>query len=49
LEGITDEKDLYNACLYMYKGRGMSEQDLIDNARLLWLRRKPNEMWEPPE
>ena len=48
LDGITDEKDLYNACLYMYKGKGMSEQDLIDNARLLWLRREPNQMWEPP-
>jgi len=22
---------------------------LVENARLLWLRRKPEEMWEPPK
>jgi len=49
LEGLTEERDLYEACLSLYLEKGLTAQDLTDNARLLWLRRKPNEMWEPPE
>lgn len=48
LEGLGNEKDLYKTVLEKYKGAGMTEQDLTDNARLLWLRREPDEMWEPP-
>lgn len=48
IEGLDNEKDLYKAVLEKYKAAKMTEQDLKDNARLLWLRRKPDEMWEPP-
>lgn len=48
LVGLTDEQDLYNKCLSIYKEHGMTEDELIENARMLYLRRKPNEVWEPP-
>lgn len=49
LEGLTHELDLYRTTLDLYTQNGLSAEDLTNNARLLWLRRKPNEMWEPPE
>jgi len=45
LADITDELDLYNACLEAYDG---NEDRVLENARLLWLRRFPNQMWNPP-
>ena len=49
LEGLVFEKDLYDKTLWLYEENGLSADDLTSNARLLWLRRKPNEMWGPPE
>ena len=48
LEGVVGEKNLYNTVLRLYEEHGLSADDLTSNARLLWLRRKPNEMWKPP-
>ena len=48
LEGVWDEQALYGICLGAYEGAMLTEDDLIRNARLLWLRREPGEMWEPP-
>lgn len=46
LEGLTKEEDLYVACLQAYEG---DEDRVIENARLLWLRRFENQLWEPPK
>lgn len=59
LEGLTTEEGMYWACFSAYEDAfcndteiaptEMSVEDiLIENARLLWIRRKPEEMWEPP-
>jgi 5'-3' exonuclease len=42
---LTAEKDMYRACLKEYKG---NNDLLVATARLLWLRRKEGELWEPP-
>ena len=44
-EGCTTEKELYQKALGMYNG---DADALLENARLLWLRRYEGEMWEPP-
>jgi len=46
---VTDcktEQDLYEVCLREYGGE---EDRVIENARLLWLRRYPEQLWEPPK
>jgi len=48
LEGVEGEGGLFSKCLEVYKDNGMTEEDLINNARLLWLRRKEGEMWTCP-
>jgi len=40
------ESDYYLECLHQYGGE---EERVIENARLLWLRRYPNQLWEPPQ
>lgn len=37
------EVELYRSCV-----EAMGEERVLENARLLWLRRKPDELWEPP-
>lgn len=46
LEGITEEKDLYEAVVKAYDG---NKERVLENARLLWLRREEGQMWQPPE
>jgi len=46
---VTDcktEQDLYEGCL---REHGGEEDRVIENARLLWLRRYPEQLWEPPK
>jgi len=45
LKDCTTEKELYDACVKAYDG---DVDRVIENARLLWLRRYENQMWEPP-
>lgn len=47
LKGITGDEALYNAVKEAYDAAGIKEQ-LVENARLLWIRRKEGELWEPP-
>lgn len=42
----TEEQDLYEACLRAYGG---DEERVVENARLLWLRRYEGQIWEPPK
>ena len=46
LAGITEEKDLYEAVVKAYDG---DKERVLENARLLWLRREEGQMWEPPK
>jgi hypothetical protein len=46
LEDITIEHDLYKACIEAYDG---NEERVIENAKLLFLRRYPNQEWQPPK
>lgn len=46
LKGCTTEQDLYEACVSAYYG---DKDRVVENGRLLWLRRKPEELWEPPD
>lgn len=45
LHGLHKEEDLWEAVVKAYDG---DTDRVIENARLLWLRRKENELWEPP-
>lgn len=44
-QGCTTVQEMYQKALEMYKG---DAEALLENARLLWLRRYEGEMWEPP-
>jgi 5'-3' exonuclease len=48
LDGLNDEREMYDKCVDIYKSVGMTEEEVISNARLLWLRREIGEIWEPP-
>ena len=45
LEKCNTEEGLWEACVKAYEG---DTDRVIENARLLWLRRREGEMWEPP-
>lgn len=44
LAGLDTEVEMYNKCVEMYE----DEERVLENARLLFLRRKPGQIWEPP-
>ena len=46
LECASTEQDFYVAVLHAYNG---DEERVIENARLLWLRRTVGQIWEPPK
>lgn len=48
LKGIEKTEELYEAVKKAYANAGIEEQ-LLENARLLWIRRKEGEVWEPPK
>ena len=45
LESYTSATEMYTACVEAYGG---AEERVIENARLLYLRRKVGEIWQPP-
>ena len=45
LEKCTTEEDLWKACVKAYDG---DVDRIVENARLLWLRREEGELWQPP-
>ena len=45
LEKCKDENEMYLAVLEAYEG---NEERVLENGRLLWIRRKENQIWEPP-
>jgi len=44
LEGLTTEQQMYQCCV-----EAMGAERVLENARLLWLRRAYDEMWQPPK
>lgn len=44
LKNCATEIDMYNVCVEAYE----SEERVLENARLLWLRRFEGQIWEPP-
>lgn len=45
LEKCGTEEDLWEACVKAYDG---DVDRVVENARLLWLRREEGELWQPP-
>lgn len=45
LEGAKTEEELWEACVKAYNG---DIDRVVENARLLWLRRTEDELWQPP-
>jgi len=45
LKDCETEKDLWETCVKAYDG---DTDRVVENARLLWLRRYEGQMWEPP-
>lgn len=44
LAGLTDQLSMYQVAQAAYK----NDAALLENARLLWIRREPGQIWEPP-
>ena len=51
LKGAVGEKEMYDKVrtLYVQSYPDNPDEALLENARLLWIRRHPNEWWKPPE
>jgi 5'-3' exonuclease len=47
LDGIEEEEELLDTVLKEYEKADMTEENLINNGRLLWIRRKNRELWTP--
>jgi len=45
LDEAETEEDLWNCVVKAYDG---NEERVLENARLLWLRREEEEIWQPP-
>jgi 5'-3' exonuclease len=45
LKECKDEQEMYLAVLEAYKG---DDKRVLENGQLLWIRREPNQMWQPP-
>ena len=45
LKDCKDEKDMYAVVLKAYE---YNSERVLENGRLLWIRRKPDELWSPP-
>jgi 5'-3' exonuclease len=46
LEGATTEQELFDRCVAKYDG---DRDKVIENGRLLWLRREEGQLWSPPD
>jgi len=44
LADAVTEQELYQCCV-----EAMGKERVLENARLLWLRREANQIWEPPD
>ena len=45
LKECKNEQEMYLTVLEAYKG---DDKRVLENGQLLWIRREPNQMWQPP-
>lgn len=48
LEGLTSRKEIWFCVVKAYEAAGLTRDDAIETARLVWVRRKEGEVWQPP-
>jgi hypothetical protein len=48
IDGLTTEEEMYKTVVDTYKEHNMDVDRVIENAKLLWLRRYEGQTWEPP-
>lgn len=48
LEEGKDTVDWYDICVDTYKQHGLTYDDLVENAHLLWIQREEDVRWTPP-
>jgi 5'-3' exonuclease len=48
LKDCKTEREYYDACLKAYSEAGLTEERVIENLNLLYLRRKENDKWQLP-
>lgn len=48
LKGCQTEQEMYQAVKKAYEEKEEPFERLVENGKLLWLRREPGQMWEPP-
>ena len=48
LQDCKTEKEYYDACLKAYSEAGLTEDRVVENLNLLYLRRKENDKWQLP-
>ena len=48
IQALSTEWTLFKYALKVYLDKGSNYDRLVENGRLLWLRRKVGELWEPP-
>lgn len=46
IDGATTERELFDRCVAKYNG---DVDKVIQNGRLLWLRREEGQLWSPPD
>ena len=46
IEGATTERELFDRCVARYDG---DVDKVIENGKLLWLRREEGQLWSPPD
>ena len=46
IEGATTERELFDRCVAKYDG---DVDKVIENGKLLWLRREEGQLWSPPD
>lgn len=46
IDGATTERELFDRCVAKYNG---DVDKVIENGRLLWLRREEGQLWSPPD
>ena len=49
LEHCETPRQMYDECVLLYNEAGLTLNDLNENADLLWIQRKEQELWLPPE
>ena len=48
LADCGNEQEMYEVVCQMYEKHDETLQRVIENGKLLWLRRVPNQVWSPP-